>query len=150
MFYDYLAELEGAMKYKFCQRKMSKNPKISPFYNPEEAELLKTVPEIVAKGRKLIEEHYNSDYRVRTVSVRLLEHHAFFAEKHAEALYEKALGNDEKASELAEALRIEFGKRETEIEPYFDQRLGFSYIRYDIFNVKTNVDALANIVNDGI
>ena len=109
------------------------------------------VPDLrVAKGRELIKEHYNSDYRVRTVSVRLLEHHAFFAEKHAEALYEKALGHDEAASELADKLRIEFGKRECEIERYFDQRLGFSYIKYDIFDVKTNVDALANIVNDGI
>jgi hypothetical protein len=149
-FYDYLAELQNAMKYKFCQKKMSKDPKISPFYNPEEAKLLATVPDIVAKGRKLIEEHYNSDYRVRTVSVRLLEHHAFFAEKHAEALYEKALGNDGKASKLADDLRIEFGKREVEIEPYFDQRLGFSYLKYDIFDVKTNVNELANIVNDSI
>ncbi len=149
-FYDYLARLENAMKYKFCQRKLSANTKISPFYNPDEAALLKTVPEIIADGRKLIEEHYNSDYRVRTVSVRLLEHHAYFAEKHAEALYEKALGNDDKASELNEQLRIEFGKREREIEPYFDQRLCFNYLKTDIFNVKTNVDELAGIVNEGI
>ena len=141
-FYDYLVKLEGAMKYRFCQGEMSKNREVSPFYNPDEAKLLATVPEIVAEGRELIKEHYNSDYRLHTVSVRLLEHHAYFAEMHAKALYEKALGNDESAAKIGEELRIEFGRRECEIERYFDQYECFMYLRHTIYNSKTNVAAI--------
>ena len=143
-FYDYLAKLENAMKYRFCQGKMSKNYKVSPFYNPEEAELIKTVRSIVAEGRELIKEHYNSDYRLRTVSVRLLEKHAHFAEMLSDALYEKTQGNDEGAMELYEKMRVEFGKYETEIESYFDQNLCFTYLKADIFNKKSQLEALVN------
>ena len=69
---------------------------------------------------------------------------------HAAALYEKALGNDEKSQELGEKLRIEFGKRETALERYFDQNLCFTYLKSDIYNVKTNTDLLAGVVNDSI
>ena len=41
--------------------------------NPDEVKLLKKVPEVCARGLELIKAHYNSDVRVTTVSVRLLE-----------------------------------------------------------------------------
>ena len=141
-FYDYLVRLENAMKYRFCQRKMSVNKKVSLFYNPEEAKLIATVPSIVSEGRELIKEYYNSDYRVRTVSVRLLEHHADFAEMLAAALYEKALGNDEGCAELGEKMRLEFGKREAELEKYYDHCICFRYLKALIFDTKTNRDAI--------
>ena len=61
---------------------------------------------------------------------------------HAEALYEKALGNDEKCLELGEKFRIEFGKREQRIQPYFDQYECFMYLRHFIYNSKSNVEAI--------
>ena len=141
-FYDYLIELEDAMKYRFCQGEMSENKEASPFYSPTEAKNIAKVPEIVSRGRELIREHYNSDYRVRTVSVRLLEHHADFAEMHAAALYEKALGNDERALELGKNFRIEFGRRECEIQRYFDQYECFMYLNHMIYKSTTKKEAI--------
>ncbi len=148
-FYSYLKELESKMKYRFAQGKMSVNENISPFYNPDESKLIATVGETLERGRKLIADHYNSDYRVRTVSVRLLEHHIDFVKSLSEALYEKSVGNDERAMEKCEELRVEFGKREPLIQAYFDHHLCFNYLKTDIFNKKTNKDELA-IVNDSI
>ena len=142
LFYGYLKELESRMKYRFCQGAMSSNREVSAFYNPEEAEILATVPEVISRGRELIKSHYNSDYRVRTVSVRLLEHHADFAEMHAVALREKALGNDEGAKELGQKLRIEFGKREPLIQTFFDQYECFMSLNHTIYNSKSNTAAI--------
>ena len=141
-FYGYLKKLENAMKYRFCQRNMSKNKAVSPYYNPEEAKLIATVPDITKEGRELIKKYYNSDYRVRTVSVRLLEHHADFADMLSAALYEKALGNDERCAELGEKMRIEFGKREVELEKYYDHCICFRYLKALIFDSKSNRDAI--------
>ena len=141
-FYDYLAELEDKMKYRYCQGEISANLGVSPLYNPEIAKKLDLVPEIVERGRALIRSHYNSDYRVRTVSVRLLEHHADFAEKHAAALRAKAVGNDALAKEIGTALRIEFGKREPLIKSYFDQYVSFNYLRAFIYDSKSNTEEI--------
>ena len=141
-FYEYLTKLENAMKYRYCQGKLSANEAVSKFYNPEEAKLIATVPEIVKEGRELIKAHYNNDERIRTVSVRLLEHHADFAEMHAAALYEKALGHDDECKALGEEFRIKFGKREVEIQPYFDQYECFNYLKATIYNAKTNLEAI--------
>ena len=136
-FYDYLTELENAMKYRFCKGKMSLDEKISSFYNPEESKLIAKVPEIVAKGRELIKAHYNSDHRVRTVSVRLLEHHADYAEAHGRGLYEKTLGHDEEATKIYNDLRLDFGRREPELQPYLDHCMCFRFLNWDIYSKKT-------------
>ena len=148
-FYDYLSELEGKIKYKYCQGKLSANEKVSPFYNPEETKLIATVGETLEKGKKLIDGHLKSDYRVRTVSVRLLAHQLDFVEMLADALYEKSLGNDEEAMEKFEAMRVSFGKKEAGIQPYFDHNLCFTYLKTDIFNKATNKSEIS-IVNDSI
>ena len=75
------------------------------------------------EGRELINEHYNSDYRVRTVSVRLLEFHALYSELFADALIEKALGHDEAAMALKEKMKAEVGKYEAYFERYYDHGL---------------------------
>ena len=72
----------------------------------------------------------------------MLEHHADFAEMHAAALYEKALGNDERALELGEKFRIEFGRRECEIQPYFDQYECFMFLNHMIYKSKTKKEAI--------
>ena len=92
-------------------------------YRPENTKKLAKIPEIIAEGRKLIEEHYNSDYRVQTVSVRLLEYHLEFCKLLAETLKKKAVGNDNEAKELFNKFRVEFGKHEVEIERYYDHAL---------------------------
>ncbi|MBR2431477.1 MAG: hypothetical protein IKB23_01030, partial [Clostridia bacterium] len=59
------------------------------------------------------------------VSVRLLEFHALYSEMLADALVEKAVGNDEAAAELLRKMRVECGKREVAFERWYDQYMAF-------------------------
>ena len=120
LFYDYLMELAEAIDYKLMVRRNSSNPEISPYYNPAQVENLKRVPEIVAKGRRLIEEHFNSDIRVQTVATRLLSYHATFVEGLAKAMEYKVVGNDTAASDEFNGMMRALGAAEPYFERYFD------------------------------
>ena len=122
-FLDYLTELSEVMDFKYLEGKKSADPEIGIYYAPDEVKLLERVPEVTAKGMELIKEYYNSDVRVQTVSVRLLELHAQFCESISKALIEKALGNDDRAKELYEETRLEFGNKEAYFQPFFDHTL---------------------------
>lgn len=89
-------------------------------------EKLDALPEVLAYGRKLIEEHYNSDMRVQTVSVRLLEKHQKYVELYAEAIRKKAAGEDAAALEAIDRAREIFGAEEIYVQPYYDHTLNFS------------------------
>jgi hypothetical protein len=91
--------------------------------------LLSTVKDIVKEGRELIASHYNSDDRVRTVSVRLLEKHAEYCEGLSEVLIERAKGNLDLAMEKYDEFRISFGKHECEIQSCFDQVIYFTSMK---------------------
>ena len=101
----------------------------SDWYAPERVPALESVKEITKEGRALIESHYNSDYRIRTVSVRLLEFHAKYADMLADMLIMKAVGNDEAAMQRFEEMRDECGKYELQFENYYDHGLIFHYTR---------------------
>ena len=131
-FYNYLDRLREAIDYRYLS-KMEK----TPFYSPENVSRLAKVPEILAEGRELIAKHYNSDYRLRTVSVRLLERHARHIELLWAALSKRAVGKDEEALELYEKWRVESGKDETEIGAYFDHTIFARHTRA-LFNKKSD------------
>ena len=120
LFRDYLLELADAMDYKLMVRKKSSDPDISPYYNPAEVENLRKVPHIVSRGRKLIDEHSNSDIRVQTVATRLLSYHAIYAEGLAKAMEYKVVGDDTRASETFNEMMRVLGAAEPYIERYFD------------------------------
>ncbi|MBE6644578.1 MAG: DUF4838 domain-containing protein [Ruminococcaceae bacterium] len=124
-FYDYLDKLGKAFGHDYLSGDRNRGKGISSLYDPTQVPSLKKVREITKEGRKLIEEHYNSDYRVRTVSVRLLEFHALYAEMLSDALVEKAVGNDEAAAELLRKMRVECGKHELAFERWYDQYMAF-------------------------
>ena len=91
-------------------------------------------------GMPIIKDNFNSEDRVRTVMFRLLSHHADFVKSLAEVLMSKALGNDEEANRLCDKWRIEFGKRECEIQQYYDHSLAFKQYMF-ILSAKSNIDA---------
>ena len=126
-FYDSLERLGDAFGHAYLCGDENKNTGRSELYNPDKVDSLKTVRGIIEEGRRLIEEHYNSDYRVRTVSVRLLEFHANYAQKLAEVLVLKAVGKDSEAIELFEELTAETGAREIEFERWYDHGLTFRF-----------------------
>ena len=119
-FYRYLEKLGELFDMRYLEGQMSKDPSVSPYYNPEYAKSLDALEDILAEGEELISSHYNSDYRVRTVAVRLLEHHLEVCRLLGVILRHKALGKDEEASAAFNRMKAALGKREAEIEAYLD------------------------------
>ncbi|MBE6597486.1 MAG: DUF4838 domain-containing protein [Ruminococcaceae bacterium] len=135
-FRDYLDTLGRTFDNKYLEGQASSDINRSPYYNPDHVEDLKRVREITAKGRELIEAHYNMPYRIQTASVRILERHAKFAELFADALIPKALGDDDRADELRYKMASEMGKEEAYMERCYDHGLAF-YAINRIFSKKT-------------
>ena len=129
-FYNYLNALTETIGHDYLSGDYNRRIDIkrSIWYAPERVEKLKEAYAILDEGKKLIEAHYNSDVRVRTVAVRLLEFHNDYTRMLVDALVEKAAGNDDEARKLAELLRAESGKREIEFERWYDHCLFFSYL----------------------
>lgn len=119
-FYRYLEKLGELFDFAYLEGERSANPEISKYYDPARVEKLRRIEAVADEGMELIQSHYNSDHRIQTVSVRLLEQHNLYVRMLAKALIAKAQGNDEQALELYNALRSEFGRREIVIEPYYD------------------------------
>lgn len=134
LFYDYLEELGNAFEHRFMCGKKNKKAGVYGFYNPEKVADFESIPEITAKGVELIKSHYNSDFRLRTISVRLLEYHAEFANILAEAMIPKCLGDDEGARERFEVLIDKMGKNEEKIEMYYDHCLAINALKANIFD----------------
>ncbi len=126
-FADYLEELGETFGHEYLSSEANAGTGKSEWYNPEKLDDLKSVKDVVAKGRALIESHYNSDFRVRTLSVRLLEFHADYAEMLADALVEKCVGNDEAALEKYEKMKAACGARELAFERWYDHSVFFGY-----------------------
>ena len=125
LFRDYLEKLGNAMPFRILT--LGRFPeRHHEIVSEENVKLLSGVKDIVAEGRKLIKDHYNSDKRLETVSVRLLEKHAEYCEGLAEVLIERAKGNLDRAMEMYDEFRVGFGKHEVEIQHYFDQVIYFS------------------------
>ena len=128
-FRDYLNELEDALPHAFFSRDEAKK-RPEGHYDPKMAKKIATILQITKKGRALIESHYNSDYRARTVLIRLLEKHAIFCDLISAWMSAKANGEIDRAKELYDHARVEFGKYEVEIEKYFDHFIYFAeYLR---------------------
>jgi len=120
-FYSLLLTLGDQFDQKFIEGEKSEAPEFSKYYNPRVAKKLSEIPKTLDLLRALVKENYNSDYRVRTVAVRLLEDFLDYALTLSRALCEKALGNEERALELFEKHINDFGAREVRIGRYYDQ-----------------------------
>ena len=129
LFRDYFARLEEALPFDFFSRdEARKRPDVH--YSPEAAEKCAGIRDITREGRELILSHLNSDYIVQTRIMSLLLRHADFCDLISDWMSAKARGEIERATELYELARDEFGKYEAEIERYFDQGLCFSEYKY--------------------
>ena len=120
----------------------SENPKVCKFYSPEAARKLASAAPMLEAGRALVREHFNSEIRVRTVAARLLSHYLDLLERTAELMAAKAVGNDREATRLLDAFREDFGRRECEIEPYFNHCSYFNFLQYIVVGHTSNIDFL--------
>jgi len=137
--YSYLERLGEAFDFGFIEQEKSLDYSISRFYNPPHAENIRRVREITAEGLKVIRGAYNSDYRLRTFSVRLLEKHAEYANLFADALFYKAKGADKSAWERFNIFRDTFGKYEAEYQSVYDHGLAMNSLKMNVFALKTNL-----------
>ena len=137
LFYDYLEKVSALFGVEYVEGRASSDPSFGDFYNPKKADELEDAEKIFALGEKLIKSHYNSDYRIRTVSVRLLEAHLEFCRGVAKIFIKKARGDDDGAFAVKEELRVRFGRREAEIELYFDHNQFFNRLNTIITRHKT-------------
>ena len=119
-FLSYLEALGDAFDQKYLEGERAANPEISLYYNPEYIKNVDTVSKILEKGNSLIRSHYNSENRIETVSVRLLEDHADLCRYLADILKHKCVGDDDGAMRAFDKFTEEFGAREARIESYYD------------------------------
>ena len=124
-FYGYLDEIRETFDFAYVEGERSIDERKTAYYDPERVARLEKVKTILKDGGELINSHYNSDVRVQTVAVRLLEMHAEYLLLIADAFIKKALGEDEEAKALFKAAADEIGKREIEFEPFYDHTLAF-------------------------
>ena len=121
-----LTAVSDAFEFDYVSGEVSEDTEISPYYAPSyAARLEETVPALLESGRAAVEKNYNSDYRTRTVSVRLIEHYLTFCDYYARAIIAKARGNDGESSAIFAEWRDRYGAIEYELRRYFDNFLFF-------------------------
>lgn len=131
-FYDILSELCDLFDPEYLAGIKSVDTEISGYYNPAHAKDLEKIPALMEKLRVLIKENYTSEHRAQTVAVRILEHYTDYCVLLADALVSKANGREEEAEKKYKAMFVEFGKREVEIQQYFDHFMAV-YALADLF-----------------
>ena len=115
-----LEQISELFDYAYMEGERSIDEKRGKYYRPNHVENLKKVKEVAARERAIAEENKNMPYRVQTVAMRLLLRHAEYCEKIADIMMEKTIGNQEKAKELLDAFKDDFGRYEVEMERYYD------------------------------
>ena len=124
------------LHYKYLEGRKPGDSSRSQYYDPERVAHLENAKKIIEKGRSLIAEHYNSEFRIQTYSVRLLEAHTIFAELLADALIPKAVGNDNLADERYKKMKEITGRFELAFQNCYDH--GLAYYSLDkIFTTRT-------------
>ncbi len=121
---DYLARIYDALPFAFFSR--DEAPKTEKgHHDPEMAKKIASIREITKDGRALLDRCYKSEYHVQILAMKLLYFHADFCDMIADWMSAKANGDIERAEALLKLAEEEFGKREAEIERYYDQSLYF-------------------------
>lgn len=128
--YAYLEEMSERFGFGFLEGEESKDPSISPYYDPARAEKLSDVRSVTAKGKALAKNLYTSTVRPQLLSARLLAYHAEYADLLSDALILKANGQDAEAVKTFDKVRTHMHAYEPFLEPYFDfyqaiERIGF-------------------------
>ena len=137
-----LKDLEEVMDFAYFSKKNSANERISVYYNPELAQKIEEkLPCILAEGREIIKNYYNDEVRIRTVSARLLEHYLDLAEWLGRLIARKCVGDDKGARKVYAEFEEYFGKKECEIERYFNQCFFFNYIDNMVFGDTCKITA---------
>ena len=119
-FLDYFERLGVALDQRYLEGELSADRSISAYYNPDYLKNLDEAEKILAVGEELVKSHYNSDDRIKTASVRLMEKHIEYVRGYIGMFRCKAVGDDEQAIKLFDEFCDSFGRYEPEIELCYD------------------------------
>jgi hypothetical protein len=128
-FLSYFERLGAALDQEYLEGEKSSNPQIGAYYRPEYLDNISEAEKILAEGEELVKSHYNSDFRVQTSSVRLMEKHIEYCRGFIDFFRYKAVGDDDKAREVFNAFCDSFGAHEAEIELCYDHLIFTSNLR---------------------
>ena len=131
-----LEKISEAFDFAYMEGVRSKDETISPYYDPDRVTKLAAIDGLCDQEKALAQQHINMPYRPQTVSWRLLLRHSQYCRLWAAILTEKALGNNEKAKELAIAFCSDFGKYELEMERYYDHSLACRVLEHVTRKIK--------------
>ena len=126
-FKNTLEKLSDAVPYEYLsQPKAAERP--MAYHYPEMKPRIDSLPSICDELDALVSRHYNSPLRARTVVIRILERYVRFVRNLAAAFSHKCMGENDKAVEKYDKLRLELGNDECAFEGYDDflQRSGFT------------------------
>ena len=139
---SFLKKIDDSIPAKYLEGEMSVDRKIGKFYNPEMADSLKSVKDIIKEFEPFVEAHKNMPKRAQTVSYRILKRFMQFCDGLAHYLTLLCLGANEEAKTGFFEFFTEFGKYELEIERYYDQGLMGSAISGRVFMARSNTSVV--------
>jgi hypothetical protein len=116
----FLEKLGECFDHKFLAGERSANEAVGKYYNPAIAEKLRLIPALITDFTPFVSAHKNMPKRAQTVAFRLLSHYLAYAEGLYEILVLRAFGAGKEAKDKYKKFLVDFGKREIEIERYFD------------------------------
>ena len=121
--YQLMETLEKVLPYEFVAGEATEDAKMGPRYSPKVAKQLDEIPALAAQLRAMVEDHRYMTVRPQAISWRLLELYCEYMEGYGSIYQQLALGNHDKATELAQTFYEAFGRHEFEIERYYDHHL---------------------------
>jgi hypothetical protein len=131
---DYMQKIGRAVDPYFVQGKRSADMNVAKRYNPAKGEAMRAVKEINKAFAPFIESHRVMPYRAQTVAHKLLRYYVEYVDGITEALILKAHGAGAEAKRVYESFMAEFGKKECEIELWYDQAMCGQAWSFGVFN----------------
>lgn len=139
-FHAFFEKVLATFDWKYFSGLGSENPKVGKYYSPRMSEKLSSVKSLIEEGRALAAAQQTKDCRVNAVAVRLFLHYLDLLEGTAAVMAEKAKGCDAEAKRLLEDFEEAFGRRECEIERYFNHCFFFKYLRFIAISNASKLD----------
>ena len=130
----YMEAIGKAVDPYFVQGKRSADLNVAKRYNPAKGEQMRAVKDINKAFAPFLEAHRNMPYRAQTVAHKLLRYYTEYVDGITDALILKAHGAGAEAKRVYEDFMAEFGKRECEIELWYDQGMCGQAWSFGVFN----------------
>ena len=120
---QYFKDLQVYFPHEHVEARHSKPVDIDKYHNEAIIPKLEKAIELSDKFVEDILPYKDMPYRVQSVAIRLLRYYAEYIKGMAKAFILKAQKKDNEAKEFYDKFYAEFGKKEIEIEAYYDQHI---------------------------